>query len=324
MWRYQALLPLGADWLPVSMGEGATPLVLEELNGQQVHLKLEYQLPTGSYKDRGSSVLVTALRGMGVKRVVDDSSGNAGASLAAYCAKGGIACELCVPGGVPTPKLAQMAASGADVIEIRGRREYAALAAWAAAAHGAYYASHVYSPFFQAGVETVAYEIWEQLGGKAPAALLLPVGNGVLLLSAFQGFKRLHESGMVSRMPKLLAVQAEACAPIYHAFQSGQDRVESVKPVPTLASSIAIGLPARGAEVLAAVRSTGGQVMTVTETEIERARGSLARRGFYVEATSAVTIAALPYMSDLAPDLIPEKTLVVLLTGHGLKTGWQP
>ena len=141
LWRYRALLPVDPAWKPVTLGEGNTPLLPGEWNGQPTHFKLESLCPTGSFKDRGAAVLTTALHGLGIKRVVEDSSGNAGASLAAYAARAGITCEICVPSTAAGPKLAQMAAYGAEVIEIKGRREYAALAAWAAAAHGAYYAS---------------------------------------------------------------------------------------------------------------------------------------------------------------------------------------
>jgi threonine synthase len=316
LWRYRRMLPLEPAWDPVTLGEGNTPLLPLEWAGRDVQFKLESASPTGSFKDRGASVLATALRGLGIGRVVEDSSGNAGASLAAYAARADIACDICVPHTAAGPKLAQMEAYGAEVIQIKGRREYAALAAWAAAAHGAFYASHVYSPFFLAGVETLAYELWEQLGHVAPEALVLPVGNGTLLLGVYRGFRRLQQAGQIDRQPRLLAVQAAACPPIYQAFRDKRETVEPVIPDPTIATGIAIGQPARGAQILAAVRATGGAVLSVAEQEIEQARNHLARLGFYVEGTSAVAVAALPELSQ-APAPGP---LVVLLTGHGLKT----
>jgi threonine synthase len=318
LWRYRRLLPLDPAWEPVTLGEGSTPLLPLEWAGQDVWFKVESSSPTGSFKDRGASLLATALRGLGIERIVEDSSGNAGASLAAYAARAGIVCDICVPDMATSPKLAQMTAHGAEVIQIKGRREYAALAAWAAAAHGAFYASHVYSPFFLAGVETLAYELWEQLDHTSPEALVLPVGNGTLLLGAYRGFQRLQQAGQIDRLPRLLAVQAAACAPIYQAFCEGQKTVETVVPEPTAASAIAIGRPARGAQILAAVRVTGGAVLSIAEPEIERARNHLARLGFYVENTAAVPVAALSKLPQ-APAGGP---LVVLLTGHGLKTPW--
>lgn len=319
MWRYRRLLPLDPAWEPVTLGEGTTPLLPLEWAGKKVRFKLESSSPTGSFKDRGASLLATALRGLGIGKIVDDSSGNAGASLAAYSARAGIACDICVPDMAASPKLAQMSAHGAEVIQIKGKREYAALAAWAAAAHGAFYASHVYSPFFLAGVETLAYELWEQLGHAAPEALVLPVGNGTLLLGVYHGFLRLQQAGQIDRLPRLLAVQAAACAPIYQAFRAGRETIEPLIADPTVATGIAIGQPARGAQILAAVRATGGTVLGIAEQEIERTRNQLARLGFYVESTAAVPVAAL---SEL-PQAPAGGPLVVLLTGHGLKTPWE-
>jgi threonine synthase len=317
LWRYRAFLPVDPNWAPITLGEGNTPLVKVAWEGRALQLKLESLLPTGSFKDRGAAVLITALHGLGIQRVVEDSSGNAGASLAGYAARAGIACEVCVPASAAGPKLAQMEAYGAEVIEIKGRREYAALAAWAAAAHGAYYASHVYSPFFLAGIETLAYELWEQLGHRAPDAIVLPVGNGTLLLGIHRGFQRLHEAGLTGGQPRLFAVQAAACPPIYQAFRSGREAIEPVATAPTVASGVAIGQPTRAGQILAAIRATDGAVFSVTEKEILEARNQLARCGFYAEETAAVATAAL---GELRSVLSPGELVVVPVTGHGLKT----
>jgi threonine synthase len=319
LWRYRRLLPLHAEWQPVTLGEGGTPLLPLAWAGRSFACKTEGVAPTGSFKDRGAAVLVTALRGLGIRRAVEDSSGNAGASLAAYAARAGIGCEICVPNTAAGPKLAQMEAHGAEVIEIKGKREYAALAAWAAAAHGAYYASHVFSAFFLAGTETLAYELWEQLGRRAPESVILPVGNGSLLLGLYRGFGRLLAAGLVERLPRLVAVQAAACAPIYHAFHAGHAAVEPAPRDPTVASGLAIAQPARGGEILAALRATRGTTLSVSEEGILKTRDALARRGFYVEETSAVAVAALQELTEISP-AVPGETSVVILTGHGLKT----
>jgi threonine synthase len=317
LWRYRALLPLDPAWQPVTLGEGGTSLLSFEWEGWPLHLKLESIAPSGSFKDRGASVLVTALRGLGIDRLVEDSSGNAGASLAAYTARAGIQCEVCVPGSTSGPKRAQMVAHGAEVIEIKGRREYAALAAWAAAAHGAYYASHVHSPYFLAGIETLAYELWEQLDRHAPSAVVIPTGNGTLLLGIYRGFQRLQQAGLIAAVPRLVAVQAAACAPIHRAFLAGTEAPEQVTPAPTVATGIAIGKPIRGRQILAAVRATRGTVVSVTEDEIETTGRRLARHGLYVERTSATAVAALEALREVLP---AEGPIVVPLTGHGLKT----
>jgi threonine synthase len=319
LWRYQALLPLEPAWEPVSLGEGNTPLVPITWLGHPFSIKLESSCPTGSFKDRGATVLVTALQGLGVEQVVEDSSGNAGASLAAYAAAAGIACELCVPDTAAGPKVCQMGAYGAEVIQIRGKRQYASLAAWAAAAHGAYYASHVYNPFFLAGTETVAYEIWEQMQKRAPGAIVVPAGNGTLLLGAYRGFSRLRRAGLIDQIPRIFGVQAAPCAPIYRAFAQGLRTVEPVPCEATSASGIAIGGPARGDQILEAVRDSGGALLAVEEEAIGQTRVQLAQRGFHMEDTSAVAFAVLTTIAEtsLPPDAGP---VVVLLTGHGLKT----
>jgi threonine synthase len=322
LWRYRWLFPLEPSWEPITLGEGHTPLLSADWDGKQVLFKLESTSPTGSFKDRGASVLVTALHGLGVRHVVEASSGNAGVSLAAYAARADINCEICVPATVEGPKLDLMATYGAEVIEIKGKREYAALAAWAAAAHGAFYASHVYNPFFLVGTETVAYEVWEQLGRRAPAGIVLPVGNGTLLLGVYRGFRRLREAGLVRRLPRLLAVQSTACAPIYRAFVEGQQTVAPMDPCPTIASGIAISQPVRADQILAAIRDTHGAALAVTDEETRAARWHLAQHGFCVEDTSAVAVAALSHLSE-AQALVDE-SLVVLLTGHGLKTSLSP
>ncbi|MGD8398479.1 MAG: pyridoxal-phosphate dependent enzyme [Anaerolineae bacterium] len=318
LWRYRHLLPLDPAWTPISLGEVQTPLVPVEWAGRTCLFKVESLLPTGSFKDRGAAVLVTALHGLGVDAVVEDSSGNAGASLAAYAARAGLASEICVPYTAAGPKLAQMAAHGAEIIEIKGKREYAALAAWAAAAHGSYYASHVYSPYFLAGTETLAYEVWEQLDRRAPRAIFVPVGNGTLLLGAYRGFLRLREAGLIARLPRLVAVQAAVCAPLHHAFHRGLDAPEPVPCEPSRAAGVSIAQPARGAQILAAVRDSGGTVRTVEEDQIGETHDALSRAGFYIEETAAAAPAALaetPVAGERDGDV------VVVLTGHGLKTG---
>ncbi len=317
LWRYRSLLPLEPAWEEVSLGEGGTPLLPVEWEGLRLHLKLESLSPTGSFKDRGSSVMLSALRGLGIDRVVEDSSGNAGASISAYAARAGIRCEVCVPDTAAGPKLGQMTAYGAEVIEIRGRREYAALAAWAAAAHGAYYASHIYNPFFLAGMQTLAFELWEQLDQQAPGAVLMPVGNGTLLLGVYRGFQRLYQAGLIGRLPRLLGVQAEACAPLAKAFGEDSTTPKRVTPSFTSATGIAISKPARGKEILAAVRDTDGCLVLVTEEEIARSQQELGSRGFHVEPTSAAAMAAIRHLPDITIQVEP---LVVILTGHGLKT----
>jgi len=328
LWRYRAMLPVKYEDATsggiISLGEGFTPLVETQVYGTRIHCKLEFLAPTGSFKDRGTAVLVNVLTELGVKRVVEDSSGNAGASLAAYAARSayyaarsGIEAEIYVPAYASPNKLAQIAVYGARLVKVEGPRERASQAAQEAAAQGAYYASHYYNPFTLEGLKTIAYEIWEQLGERAPDNLVLPVGQGTLLLGAYRAFKDLLPVGLIEKLPRLFAVQAEPCAPLYEAYQQGLDDAFPIEKSETIAEGISSAKPVRGGQILAAVRNTGGAVLAVSDEATLRARDELALRGLYVEPTSAVAIAALLQLRDL---IGPEELTVVPLTGSGLKS----
>lgn len=317
LWRYRATLPLPEEATPVSLGEVTTPLVKAELDGVRFHCKAEYMSPTGSFKDRGTALLVSLLRAMGVTEVVEDSSGNAGASLAAYTARAGITCTVFVPAHASPAKQSQIAAFGARLVRVPGPRENAARAVREVATAGAYYASHYYNPFGLAGLRTIAYELWEQLGRRAPSNLILPAGHGTLLLGIHRGFRDLRQSGLITRLPRLFAVQAQTCAPLHAAFVQGSTEPVPVEEGTTVAEGVRISHPLRGREILAAVRETGGQVLAVPDEETLAGRDALARRGLYVEPTSALPIAALAHLRAV---IGADETTVIPLTGSGFKS----
>jgi len=316
LWRYRAMLPVKHKDGVVSLGEGLTPLIETQVYGTRIHCKLEFMAPTGSFKDRGTAVLINVLRGLGVKSVVEDSSGNAGASLAAYATRSGIEAEVYVPAYASPNKLAQISVYGAKLVKVEGTRERTAEAVQEAAAQGTYYASHNYNPFPLEGLKTIAYEIWEQLGQRAPDNVVLPVGQGNLLLGAYRGFKDLLTTGLIEKPPRLFAIQAAPCAPLYEAYQRGLDDAFPIVKNETIAEGISSARPVRGRQILAAVREMGGAVLAVSDEATLRARDELARRGLYVEPTSAVAIAALP---QLRGPIGPEEITIVPLTGSGLK-----
>jgi threonine synthase len=261
--------------------------------------KLEYVTPTRSFKDRGAAVMISVAAGVGVTRVVVDSSGNAGIAAAAYAARAGMSAEVFVPQGTSTAKLAAAEASGARVVVVEGDRAAAAAAAQAAAEApgGPWYASHVYRPAFAHGVKTLAFELWEQLGGRAPGTVVVPAGNGTLVVGLWLGFRELAAHGRIRRLPAILAVQAERCAPLAGLRPTG----------PTAASGIAIANPTRGREVQVAVVASGGRVLTVSEEELEAARVELGGMGMRVEPTGAAAWAAAQKRGD-----DPEPVVVVL------------
>jgi threonine synthase len=316
LWRYRKALLADAAGA-VTLGEGWTPLVRGEWDGVPVLFKLEFMMPTGSFKDRGMTVMVSYLRSRGVTSVLEDSSGNAGASLSAYAAAAGMRCRILVPEAASYPKIAQIAACGADVVTIKGSRQDVADAALAMS-RDIFYASHNWQPFFAEGTKTLAYELWEQLGFQAPNHVVVPVGYGANVLGCDRGFSELQRKGEIGRMPKLHGVQAANCAPYYASFRAGVEHFVPTRVSPTVAEGIASSKPTRMREVLAPVRASGGEIVAVSEDEIVRALGALAKKGLYVEPTSAAAAAGLSQL--IARGAIGGgETTVLVLTGTGLK-----
>jgi threonine synthase len=316
LWRYRRALLVDAE-SAVTMGEGGTPLVGAAWDGVPVHFKLDFMMPTGSFKDRGMTVMVSYLKGHGITDVLEDSSGNAGASLSAYCARAGMRCRVLVPESASYPKIAQIAACGAEVVAIPGSRQDVAEAALAMSRE-IFYASHNWQPFFAEGTKTLAYELWEQLGFRAPDAVVMPVGYGANVLGCDRGFSELLRNREIGRRPRLYGVQAANCAPYYAAFRAGVEHFTPVPVSPTVAEGIASSKPTRMREVLAPVRASGGEIVAVTEEEIVRALGALARKGFYVEPTSAAAAAGLSQLITRGA-IRQGETTVLVLTGTGLK-----
>jgi threonine synthase len=301
----------------VSLGEGWTPLVPGEWDGERVQWKLELAMPTGSFKDRGMTVMVSYLRSHGIRRVLEDSSGNAGASLSAYAAAAGLACRILVPETASAPKIIQIAACGAEVVAVPGSRQDVAEAALRQSAE-IFYASHNWQPFFVEGTKTLAYELWEQSGFRAPDNVVVPLGYGSNILGCARGFGELVAAGEIARVPRLFGVQAARCAPYHAAFQAGVEHLVPTSIAPTIAEGIASARPTRVAEVLRAVRGSGGAVVAVEEDEIAAALRGLVRRGLYVEPTAAAAAAGLTRLLG-AGAIRPDEATVVVLTGSGLK-----
>lgn len=315
LWRYADMLPAVRRF---SLGEGMTPLVPANVNGLPFLAKLEYLLPTGSYKDRGVAVMLNYLLGLGVTAVVEDSSGNAGASVAAYAGGIGMTVRIFVPETAAERKKAQIACYGAELVEVPGPRA-AVTAACEAAAQQATYASHAWHPCFIAGEMTVAWELWEQMGGRTPDAVVCPVGQGGLLLGLVEGFRALLAAGVIAHLPRFFAVQSAACDPVVRAWEAGADTPAPVESGDTIADGIKIAHPVRGQAILATLRGSGGAALRVDDSAIHAARQALAAHGLFVEPTSAVPVAALPAVQA---HLGPAAEIVVPLTGSGLKASW--
>ena len=306
----------------VTLGEGNTPVVslpsvASQLGIDSIDAKLEYVNPTGSFKDRGTAVVIAAATQHGVSEVVEDSSGNAGASVSAYAARAGVKAHIFAPSSAPQAKLRQIVAYGAQVHSIPGPREATTAAAVEyATAHSLVYASHVLSPYFVEGTKLFAYEIFHQSGDSMPKHVVMPVGNGSLLLGALKGFSELKRGGHVAEIPRLHAVQAKNVMPIVAAFQGLPDTPPTTS---TVAGGIAVGSPARLEEIVAAIKTTDGTATAVEERDILAWRDTLAQtEGIYGEPTSAAAFAGLARLVERGIIRRDERVLVPV-TGFGLK-----
>lgn len=312
LWRYAASFPMQVAE-PITMGEGCTPLLPRTLHGAPVLFKCEWFMPTASFKDRGASVMLSMLRQQGIRAVLEDSSGNGGAAIAAYAAAGGMEATIMAPSSTSPAKTVQMRAHGAHVELIPGSRQDTSSAAEARASE-IFYASHNWHPFFLHGTKTLAYELWEDLGFVAPDNVIIPCGAGSNVLGCMIGFSELLRAGEIARLPRLFAAQPENCGPIARAYLGE----EPVAARPTIAEGTAIAAPIRLAEVSAALRDSHGSAVLLSEAEIAAATITLAAQGLYVEPTCAQAAAAFTRLLD-AGTIKAHETTVLVLTGTGIK-----
>jgi threonine synthase len=336
LWAFESFLPVGDD--PddrVTLGEGMTPLVDADggANGNEsadadewnAAFKLEYVFPTGSFKDRGATTTLTRARELGVERVVEDSSGNAGAAIATYAARAGIDAAVYVPADVKDAKLRAIRRTGAEPVRIEGSRADVTNACVTAvtadekegAGDVSWYASHAWNPAFFEGTATVAYEIAAQRDWEAPDAVVTPLGHGTLFLGAYRGFRRLERAGWIDSVPRLFGAQAAGVAPVVRELH-GPEAADPEGRVNAAADGIQIAEPVRRRQILEAVSDTDGDALAVTQTAAERELDRLHAAGFYTEPTCAVAPAALRELRERGV-LAPDDDVVVPLTGSGLK-----
>jgi threonine synthase len=324
LWRYADLIHAGRDGGIVSLGEGGTPVVPLPRWGARaglarVYAKLEFLSPTGSFKDRGATVMVTRARELGARRLVEDSSGNAGAAVAAYAARAGLPCTIYAPAAAPAAKLAQITAAGARLVRVDGPRQAVAAAAQADTAGGAYYAGHNTNPYFVEGTRTFAFEVVEQFDDSPPEHVIMPVGGGALYVGAWLGFDEWRRAGRIGRVPRLHIAQSAGCAPLAAAAAQGAEEAVPVPRTPTVAGGVTIERPARDRLILAAMRASGGSAAAVDDAAIlaeQRALGEL--EGLLCEPTSAVAFAALAALAR-AGAIPRDERVLVAVTGAGMK-----
>lgn len=313
IFRYRRFMPLLDDsWKKVTLGEGLSPLV--RLNDDLL-VKMDYFMPTLSFKDRGAAVLMAHAASLGVEKVIQDSSGNAGNSVAAYSAKSGIQSDIFVPEGTSDKKIAMIKAHGAHINISPGSRDHTADTARSKVkGEGTFYASHVYNPYFYEGTKTYIYEVFEELE-RIPSHLFIPVGNGTLFIGVMKGLEHLLNSGVIDDFPQIVGIQTETVSPIYNSFYSKDEDSSSGKE--TLAEGIAIGQPMRAKEILDYSKKYKIQFIKPPEDRILEGQDYLAQRGIFVEKTSAVSMAGYwKYVTEYGK---PEEALLPM-TGAGLKS----
>ncbi|WP_440770654.1 pyridoxal-phosphate dependent enzyme [Natronorubrum sp. DTA28] len=316
LWTFFEFLPIEKH---VTFHEGFTPLV--EAPEWDAQFKLEYVFPTGSFKDRGATTTLSRAVELGVDKVIEDSSGNAGAAIATYAARAGIEADIYVPADVKQSKLMTIQRADARPVRIDGNRQDVTDACIDAVESGeGWYASHAWNPAFYAGTMTFAFEIAAQQGWTVPDAVVLPVGHGTLFLGAYRGFSLLNEAGIVDGMPRLLGAQATGYTPIVDELDGRQTEGDADgADGADIADGIRIEKPARKDEILAAIEATDGDAIALGSDPVESALDRLHRGGFYVEPTCAVAPAALEEYRELGV-LEDDADVVVPLTGSGLKT----
>lgn len=327
IWRYADLLPV-ADAHPVDLGAGFTPLVradrlAAELGLGELWIKDDTANPTGSFKDRVVSVALTKARQLGFKIAACASTGNLANSVAAHAARAGMESVVLIPHDLERAKVTMTSVYGGRVFAVEGsyddvNRLCAELTSeqpeWA-------FVNVNVRTYYAEGSKTLAFEVAEQLGWKAPDHVVVPIGSGSQLTKIAKGFQELWQVGLLDEEPsvRVSGAQAEGCSPVATAFAEGTDSIRPVKPH-TIAKSLAIGNPADGWYALDTIRRSGGSCASVTDEEVLDGIRLLARtEGIFAETAGGVTIAT---MAKLAAQGIirPNERVVAMVTGHGLKT----
>ncbi len=313
--RYRRFMALEDDsWKEVTMGEGMTPIIHFD---NQVMLKMDYYMPTLSFKDRGAATLVAHMKSIGVKDCVQDSSGNAGNAVAAYAARAGIGCEIFVKEGTSPSKIRMIKSHGAKVTEVPGSRDHCAdVCRTKVRDQHLYYANHVFNPFFYEGMKAYIYETYEQLG-RIPANIVVPVGNGTLYIGVVKALEHLLDSGIIDQFPQIIALQSENCDPLYEAIEQHANKPADVNVTETMAEGSAIGKPSRGEELLEMAYRHNIRFVTAPEDKILDARAKLAAKGIYCEHTTAANYAAYLHYCEIYG---PTPDTLITMCGAGIKS----
>lgn len=309
VWRYQSMIPVSGS---ISLSEGNTPLVRRRDVDEEIFMKLEGDNPTGSFKDRGSTVVISDAFNKKYNCAIVASTGNMGASVAAYCAYANIKARVFIPEDVTEEKISQISVYGAELVRVAGGFSKAVERSKEEARRkGCYLAMTGLNPYFIEGLKTISFELFEQMG--VPDKIVVPTGSGGLITAIFKGFVELRDLGIIRTLPQMISVQSDVVAPIVDAWRTGGDIVIP-KEVKTIASAIMVKLPFNGYSAIEAIKKSGGIGVTVTDHQILRAIKDLGREGVFAEPASAAAYAALEEF-----DYRRDERIALMITGSGLK-----
>jgi threonine synthase len=329
LWRYAEVLPEGE---PVTLGEGMTALLAVRRLGasmglEHLYVKDEGLNPTGSFKARGMTAAVTRAKQLGAKTLAAPTAGNAGGALAAYAAAAGLAAVIVMPSDTPVANVTECRAFGAKVIQLDGLiSDCGKYVAERKDREGWYDVSTLKEPYRVEGKKTMGYELWEQFGGKLPDVILYPTGGGVGLIGMCKAFDEMQEMGWIgAERPRMVAVQAEGCAPIVKAWEAHREKAEFFPHAATMASGLRVPGPLGDLLILRMLKQTKGTALTVSDDEMLEAGKELAsEEGIFAAPEGAATVSAARKLASLGW-LKPEETVVLFNTGTGYKyaEAWQ-
>lgn len=319
--KYLALMPIQKIAEFVSLRETATPLIKSKVIGKclglDLYFKVEAKNPTGSFKDRGSAVDITLAKELGAKAVILASTGNMAASCACYAAAAKIPCFVLVPEKVPIAKLARVIAFGGKIIKVEGDYNDAANLAKLIAEEEGYYLAGDYA-FRVEGQKTAAFEIVDQLLFQSPDVIVIPIGCGTNIAAYAKGFFDYYQLGLIDKIPRLIGVQSQGACAVVNSFNQQLKTITPLTHTETIASAIAVANPVDGIKALDALYKTSGNAVSVTDQEILAAQQLLSiEEGFFVESSSATTVAAL--IKSANKHSYSQQKIVCVLTGDGLK-----
>ena len=329
MWRYQEVLPAGP---PVTLGEGMTPLIHahrigHKLGLERLFIKEEGQNPTNSFKARGISAAVTVAKALGVETIALPTAGNAGGAAAAYAAQAGMNCVIAMPVDTPIAIVLESRACGADVRLINGLiSDCGVFIANESPKHGWFEVSTLKEPYRIEGKKTMGYELWEEMGGTLPDVIVYPTGGGVGLIGMWKAFEELEEMGLIGKhRPRMIAAQAEGCAPIVRAFEQRAAASEKWEQASTVAAGLRVPKALGDFLILADIYASGGEALAASDDALMAACRDIARlEGIFAAPEGGAGLVAIEKL--VARGKIPRDDSVVLFnTGSGYKylEAWQ-